>query len=198
MSKFNFSSVLMLLGALFCLPSYASPVGFNGYYDYSTWTSSETYGGAVVSSIDGTQQTLTLMEPDSYPATPWSPQEFTFSHTVADSGLISFDWSFDANIDPCCSGLNFYINSVLHNLVGGYMANPYRWDGAVLSGSFSTSVNVGDTISFAAFSADSCCGATTNVITNFNAPAQAPEPSSIALLALGLAGLIKSRQRKGT
>ncbi|MCX7193680.1 MAG: PEP-CTERM sorting domain-containing protein [Proteobacteria bacterium] len=194
MSKSSFKLVLALLGVLFCLPSFAAPIGFNGYYDYSTWTSAETYGGATVSSVDATKQTLTMMEPNSYPTTPWAPQEFTLSHLVSNSGLLTFNWSFNALVDACCSGLNFYVNGTLYNLIGGTMANPYKWNGATGSGTFSTVVNAGDTIKFAAFSADSCCGATTNVITNFDA--KVPAPTTLALLGLGLVGLIQTRRRK--
>ena len=194
MNKFRFFSVAVIFTSLLSSAAFAAPLGFNGYYDYATWSSSETYGGATVSSIDGPQQVLTLKEPDSYPATPFTSQEFKFSHTVLNLGLLSFNWSFDANIDACCSGLNFYVNSTLYNLIGGYFGNSYKWDGAIGSGSFSTFVNAGDTITFGAFSADSCCGATTNVISNFDAPV--PEPTSLALLGLALAGLAGTRRSK--
>lgn len=192
MSKFSFHLILGILGVLIYLPCYAVPIGFNGYYDYSTWASSSTFGDPVVSSVDVTKQTLTLMEPDT--TQNGLSQEYGLSHVVANSGIVSFDWSFNANIDPCCSGLNFYVNGALNNLKGGYFGNAYNWSGAVGSGTFSTFVNAGDVIKFGAFSADGCCRATTNIITNFNA--QVPEPGSLALVGLGLVGLIGSRRRK--
>jgi hypothetical protein len=191
--------IALLLSILTGAVADAAPIGFNGYYDYSTWTRSETYGGPVVSSIDASGQTLTLMEPDSYPTTPWASQEFRFSHTVANSGVVSFNWLFDSTVDACCSGLNFYVNSTLFNLAGGYFGNPYHWTTAVASGTFSTLVNAGDTITFGAFSADSCCGPTKNVISSFDAPINpvpTPEPGSLMLLGSGIAGLAARYRRR--
>jgi len=110
------------------------------------------------------------MEPDNSGVVGGGSQEYDLSHVVQSSGIVSFDWSFNATIDPCCSGLNFYVNGVLHNLIGGNFVGPYDFTTAVGSGHFSIPVNAGDTIKFGAFSADGCCGATTNTITNFSAP----------------------------
>jgi hypothetical protein len=125
--KYFKSLILAIVGAAaMTVPTIASPIGFNGAYDYATtWSSSETYGGAVVSNIDPSQQTLTLFDPNSWPNTPVAPQEFDFTHPASASGIVSFHWSFDATADPsCCSGFNFYVNGTLYNLEGGDFANP--------------------------------------------------------------------------
>ncbi|MGA8147827.1 MAG: IPTL-CTERM sorting domain-containing protein [Gallionellaceae bacterium] len=181
MSKSGFSVILMFLSALFCLPAYAATVGFNGYYDYSTWTKSSTFGDPVVSSVDGPQQTLTIMEPNS--GNGLGAQEYDLSHVVESSGTVSFDWSFDSTVDDCCSGLNFYVNGVLHNLIGGNFVNPGNFSTTTGSGHFSIAVNAGDTITFGAFSEDGCCGASTNIISNFSAPTGATVPTSIPTLS---------------
>lgn len=197
MSKSAILKCFALLSAVLCISSaQAAPTGFNGYYDYATWTSAETYNGSVFSSIDSAQQILVLLEPDSYPNTPDVPQEFGFSHAVAASGIVSFDWAFDARKDACCSGLNFYVNSTLYNLSAGNFTNPYKYEGNYVTGSFTVGVLAGDTITFGAFSADSCCGATINTISNFSAPSDVPEPASLALVGLGLLAVAGGRRRK--
>ena len=133
------------------------------------------------------------MEPDNV---PYAVQEFDFSHAVATSGTVSFDWGFDASIDSCCSGFNFYKNGVLvANLTGGTFADPYGNFTTVTSGSFSTAVNAGDIITFGAFSADGCCGASTNTVSNFSAPGAVPEPATWAMMLAGL-GLVGYAMRK--
>jgi hypothetical protein len=186
-------TVLMFVGAAF-----AAPIGFNGAYDYATWTASSNIPGPLttVSTIDGTQQTLTLYEPDGESSGgPNMAGGFDFSHTVLATGTVSFDWAFNWDIDACCSGFNFYINSTLYNLANGYPGNPGNNTGGNGSGFFSALVSAGDTITFQAFTADNCCDAANTVITNFDA-SEVPEPVSMMLLGTGLAGILGWRRFK--
>jgi PEP-CTERM motif len=177
----------------------ASVLGFNGDYDYSTWTSTNTLGNATHSSIDPTQQTLTLYEPDeSYTGGMTytdGAQSFLFSHTVVQSGTVSFDWAFNWDDDPCCSGLDFYVNGQLYNLANGSPVDPYNAASGDASGMFSIAVDAGDTISFDAFSADGCCGAAVSTITDFDVVG-IPEPPTLLLLGAGLIGLAAVRRRR--
>jgi hypothetical protein len=189
---------LAILGLLCAATSYATPVYFNGAYDYATWTGSTNLSGPLdtVSTIDGPQQTLTLYEPNGCSsggtcAEGW----FDFSHTVEATGTVSFNWAFNWDIDPCCSGFNFYINSTLYNLADGYPGNGGNNTGGDASGFFSAPVTAGDTITFQAYTEDSCCGAANTVITNFDAPS-VPEPASALLLGTGLAGILGWRRFK--
>jgi hypothetical protein len=59
-------------------------------------------------------------------------------------------------------------------------------------------VNAGDTIGFFVWSADSWKGAGYLQISNFSAPTNLPEPSSISLFVLGAAGLLVSRLKRRT
>ncbi len=195
--------LMLLLSAFFCLPAFAATAGFTGIYDFSTWTKTSTFGDPVVSSVDVTQQTLTILEPNNS-AGGGAPQEYDVSHVVPASGTVSFSWSFDATIDPCCSGFNFYVNGVLHNLIGGNFTSPSNFPATTGSGSFSIAVNAGDTITFGAFSEDGCCGASTNVVTNFSAPTAAaaviPTLSQWGMIMLScllvLGGVFSLRRRR--
>jgi len=178
----NWIAALLFSGALFVPAATASTIGFNGDYDYATWTASSNIPGpaTTVRTIDDSQQTLTLYEPDGADFDgPVQAGEFDFSHTVSVTGMVSFDWTFNWDIDACCSGFGFYINSSLYQLA---------FDGNA-SGSFSAPVTAGDTITFAAFTDDNCCQSANTVITNFAATSNTPEPGSAFLVAAGLAGL---------
>jgi hypothetical protein len=197
--KYSLISILMFLGVLCGSASQATTLGFNGAYDYSTWTSTMTIGGpANYSAIDPSQQTLTISESLGCIFGFCSSQEFLFSHTVVDSGLISFNWSFDLQgSDSHGAGLEFYVNDTMFNLVGGIPGVPddNAPPGGAASGFFSTSVIAGDIIKFSLFSEDNEGGAV-SVINNFNVATSVPEPAPLALFGIGLVALAYLRRRR--
>ena len=199
-----FIAGLAVLWALSVSTASAAAIGFNGAYDYATWTEtannpSLTGGFPLVNTIDLTQQTLTLYEPDGCDPGPCYGgigYGNDFSHVAAGTGTLSFNWSFNWDVDACCSGADVYINSTLYNLADGSFADPYAGGGDA-SGTFSVAVNAGDTITLEAFSADDCCDAANFQISNFNAPSSAPEPASMLLFGSGLLGVgIAVRKRR--
>lgn len=169
LSSFVWLLLAALLAGMFSTAAQAE--GFTGFYSFGSWTTAQGPGSApnftTFASVDGTQQTLTLEEPEG---TCCSPIEFTFSHVVASGGTVSFDWTFNWDADPCCSGLNFYVNGTLYNLANGSFPDAGNSDDGNASGTFTIAVNAGDTIAFGAFSQDGCCLAAISTITNFFAP----------------------------
>jgi hypothetical protein len=192
-------ALAMVAGVTAAVPSVAAPIGFNGAYDYSTWTVTRTnntdptantgVGGS--SSVSNNNQTLTLVEPNQGGQTG-----YTFSHSILQSGTLSFNWAFDGRADACCSGFNVYVNNVLTNVANNSFAG-HSYTGAVLSGFFTTAITAGDVFRFQQYSSDSCCGASFTTITNFDVEG-VPEPAMLGLFGLGFAGLGLVRRRRKT
>jgi hypothetical protein len=196
LSKFWLGAVLMCCCLLIHV-SASAQTGFNGAYDYSTWSSTNTLGAPTQSTIDGSQQTLVLFEPNFSDEGFSGNQTFNFSHVAESSGIVSFDWSFNWDIDSCCSGFNFYVNGTMYNLADGFPGSEDGEDVGDASGTFSVAVNQGDLLSFGSYSADGCCGAANTTITDFDAgTSPVPEPPSLALVTSGLAALEVVRRKR--
>lgn len=189
MNRLNIALAAVATAAT-AMPAAAAPIGFTGAYEFATWTASNTVAAGGSASVSSDKQTLTLFEPNN----GGFNNGFNFSHAIASTGTLSFNWSFDGRADACCSGFNVYINDMLFNLANNSAAgSPYT--AAQLSGAFSMAVTAGDSFTFQQYSSDSCCGASFTVITDFDVQG-VPEPAMLGLFGFGVLGLGTARRRR--
>jgi len=157
--------------ATFCLAGVCVATLYLPDYPFATWTQTPFCPGGCATwnyfpSFNGAGTVATLYEPNSIVNANGQNAEARFSNTLRVSGNLCFDWSFNWDVDACCSGFGYYINGNYNHLINGCFANPYLFQGDG-SGHVVVSVNAGDVLTFAPFSADQCCNPATIVITNF-------------------------------
>jgi len=164
------------------LISGSASAAFIGAYDVSSWTQSLN-GGSI--DLAGAPDIVGLTSSNDGSG----PDNTDFTIAAAGTGLVSFDWAYTngdgdgSTYDP----FGWLLNGVFTQLTA---------DGqfGTQNGSTSFVVNSGDVFGFRIFSTDSGFGASTASVRGFSAPI--PEPASLALLGIGLAGLGAMRRRK--
>jgi len=153
---------------------------FTGDYDVSNWT--QALNGGV---IDLSGAPSSILEISNNSGGGFSSTDFTIA--AIENATITFDWLYNTNdvdgssFDP----FGFLLNGIFMQLtIGGLFTTQ--------SGTESFDVLAGDIFGFSQIATDSVLGSGSTVISGFSA---VPEPTTLALLALGLIGIGFSRKK---
>lgn len=158
---------------------------FTDDYDVSNWSQSLDGG-----SIDLSGAPLSIIEISSNGGAGASNTDFTIAALT--NGFVSFDWLYTTSDDDGSSWDTF---GWLLN--GAYTQVTTNGLFADQSGNVSFYVDEGDVFGFRSHSVDSAFGSASTTVSNFSL-VEVPEPSSLAIIALALAGLSFSRKNKAS
>ena len=162
--------------------SMTASADFSGYYAPSNWLVGHAPDNATdFGSVDptGAPGSITLIGSDSGSG---SASRVDFSIMAPAAGTFSFNWAYSSTD----SGGAFFD-------AAGYPKNGQfqltdNFGDTSQSGQLSLSVVAGEVIGFHVTTRDNGFGSASLTISNFSAPV--PEPASVAMMALGLLGLV--------
>ena len=163
---------------------------FTGAYDVSNWTS--TIGGDGSVNTSGAPNSIVLTGADDGSEDDGGvAQNVDFTIAAMGAGSVSFSWAFSSfdSGGPSWDPFGYLLNNTFVQLTDGAGSNSQ-------SGLASFAVMTGDVFGFRQASEDSLFGAGVTTISVFSAPTAVPEPASLALLGIGLAGLGFIRRRR--
>ena len=162
--------------------SMTASADFGGYYAPSQWLvghapDNATDFGSVVST--GAPGSITLIGSNSQ-SSAFSRVDFSIMAPAA--GTFSFNWAYSSTDSlGAAYDLAGYLKNGQFQLTDDGGSNTQ-------SGLVSLSVAAGDVIGFHVTTLDNYGGSASLTISNFSAPV--PEPASVAMMALGLLGLV--------
>jgi hypothetical protein len=177
-------SVLLLASAVLCLTLASTSKAdslFNGAYDVANWTTTwNNSDGSVDTSM--APSSVTLLGGDNY---SFAPGETLFSIIAPTATSLVFNWTYQT-FDCCGSAFDpagYEIDGVQFQL-----SPPSSDPGFAGSGTTTVDLTAGESFGFYVDTTDNAFGPATLQVTGAESTA-VPEPSSLALLAVGMIAL---------
>jgi PEP-CTERM motif len=190
----KFFAPLVFAGAT-CVGAHAGvSYDFTGDYAPTNWTTTllgtPAGGGAPVGALNGgTTLTMTSGDTGCYGNVVCV---ITYTVTVLADTTIAFNWSYvSTDIDGAWFDQFGYVVDGLRTWVSPTTSGT---SGGTGSGTESVAVLAGQSFGWYFDCIDCVNGNATAIVNNFSATTSVPEPSSLALFGLGLAGLARVRR----